>query len=291
MCKVVGVITARMGSTRSPGKVMRLLKGKSVFEHHIERMSMVSGLATIYLATSTDAQNDILVSEATRLGVKYFRGAEEDIVSRHIGICEAEAADAVIRVTCDMPLFDIDSASRYVAAFYKGRYDYIYINNMTIIQGTVPELISHKALKRIHTKYRGPAITMPIKEKMSDYKILGLEMPEDLVRPEYRLTLDVEEDFAVIGEIYEKLYQGRPISLIDVYNFLDDNPEIAARNSKVKIKGCEVLSANLLERPLYSIVRSGNNYVILDENKSPVHYKEFREVMDAIFFGTTKKGS
>ena len=36
--KVIGVITARMASTRLPGKVLRKMAGKSVFAHHVERM-------------------------------------------------------------------------------------------------------------------------------------------------------------------------------------------------------------------------------------------------------------
>ena len=94
MGKILGVITARMGSSRSPGKVMRLLQGRSVFEHHVERMAAVRGLAGIFLATSVDPANDPLVKEAKRLGIGFFRGAEEDIISRHIAICEQEKADA-----------------------------------------------------------------------------------------------------------------------------------------------------------------------------------------------------
>ena len=283
MKKVFGVITARMGSTRSPGKVMRKLAGKSVFEHHVERMCNVKGLAGVYLATSTDPQNDSLIEESKRLGIKYFRGPEEDILARHISICGQENADAVIRVTCDMPLFDVPSASRYVELFDLETYDYIYIKNMTPIQGTVPELISSAALIRSHNEYRGPAITQPIKERLDEYKSLGLDLANDLVRPEYRLTIDVEEDFVVLGRIYDELYRGVPISLTEVYKFLDDYPEVAAMNSKVKIKGCEVMSSNLLETPLYSIVPSGDGYVILDGNKSLVSFNDFIGKIEVLF--------
>ena len=58
--------------------------------------------------------------------------------------------------------------------------------------------------------------------------------------------------------------------LHDVYTWLDDNPQIARMNMHVGIKGCEQQSANLFEKPLYSIVRSGRKYVILDEQKRMV---------------------
>ena len=108
MSRVIGVITARMASTRLPGKVLKTMAGKSIFAHHVERMQSVKGLDGVFLATSKDPQNKALIEEAGRLGCGWFDGAEQDIVDRHIKLCEMEKADAVIRVTCDSPIFDIN---------------------------------------------------------------------------------------------------------------------------------------------------------------------------------------
>ena len=75
-------------------------------------MKKVPGISDVYLATSKDERNEPLIEESKKLGVKYYAGSEEDILERHIGISEAANADAVLRVTCDMPLFDVDSLSR-----------------------------------------------------------------------------------------------------------------------------------------------------------------------------------
>ena len=48
-----------------------------------------------------------------------------------------------------------------------------------------------------------------------------------------------------------------PLTLHDVYTWLDDNPNIAKLNMHIGIKGCEQHSANLTEAPLYSIVQVG----------------------------------
>ncbi|HBR22008.1 MAG TPA: hypothetical protein DD713_05495, partial [Nitrospiraceae bacterium] len=103
MRKVIGVITARMASTRLPGKVLQKMAGKSVFAHHAERMNHVKGLDGVFLATSIDPLNKELIEEAKRLNCGWYAGAEQDIVDRHIKLCERERADAVIRVTCDSP--------------------------------------------------------------------------------------------------------------------------------------------------------------------------------------------
>lgn len=289
MSKVIGVITARMASTRMHGKVLQKMAGKSVFAHHIERMLHVKGLDGIFLATSVDPKNKELIEETEQLGCGWFAGAEQDIVARHIKLCEREKADAVIRVTCDSPIFDIDSASRYVEDFRKEYRDYIYVSNMTMIQGTLSELISYDALLEVHKHYRGAAVSMYIKENIDKFNTLGVEIDIDLCRPEYRLTIDEAIDIEMISRIYDALYEGKPLDLHDVYTWLDDNPQVAKMNMHVGIKGCEQESANLLERPLFSIVQSGEKYVILDEQKRMVEPQDFMEEFFELFPNVLKK--
>ncbi len=283
MRKVIGVITARMASTRLPGKVLQKMAGKSVFAHHVERMKHVRGLDGVFLATSVDSLNKELIEEAENLGCGWYAGAEQDIVDRHIKLCEREKADAVIRVTCDSPIFDIESASRFVEEFKKKSRDYIFVSNMTMIQGTLSELISYNALQDIHKHYRGAAVSMYIKENMDKFKTLGIEIDIDLCRPEYRLTIDELIDIEMIRKIYEALYRGISLDIHEVYTWLDDNPQIAKMNMHVGIKGCEVQSANLLEKPVYSIVASGRKYVILDEQKRKIEPQAFLNELLKLF--------
>lgn len=283
MRKVIGVIIARMASTRLPGKVLQMMAGKSVFAHHVERMKNIKGIDGVFLATSKDPLNKQLIEEAERLDCGWYAGAEQDIVDRHIKLCEREGADAVIRVTCDSPIFDIESASCFVDEFKKQHRDYIFVSNMTMIQGTLSELISYEALCEIHKHYRGAAVSVYIKENMERFDTLGVEIDVDLCRPEYRLTIDESVDIEMIRYIYDALGTGMPLDLYKVYTWLDDNPEIAKINMGVGIKGCEQQSANLMETPLYSVVSSGRNFVILDEQKKKVKPVEFIRKLKNLF--------
>lgn len=283
MPKVIGVITARLASTRLPKKVLMKISGKSIFALHAERMMSVKGLDGIFLATSLDPLNKELIVESERLGCGWYAGAEQDIVDRHVKICEREKADAVIRVTCDSPFFDFESASFFVAEFKREYRDYIYASNMTMIQGTLSELISYKALLEVHKHYRGAAVSAYIKENMEKFDTLGIEIDIDLCRPEYRLTIDEKIDIEMISKIYEALYKNKPIFLKNVYTWLDDNPEIGKMNIHVGIKGCEQQSANLLERPVFSVLPSGKKFVIVDEQKRKVEPEEFIKKLGKIF--------
>ena len=275
MRKVIGAITARMASTRLPGKVLKKLGPKSIFAHHAERMQHVEGLASVFLATSTDPKNKELIAEAERLGCGWYAGAEQDIVARHVELCEREKADAVIRVTCDCPIFDIDSASAFVELFRKEYHGFVYVSNMTMIQGTLAELISYKALLEVHKSYRGAAISLPIKENLDEFEAASIEIDQDLCRSEYRLTIDEAVDIEMIGKIYEALYKGQPLDLREVYTWLDDNPDVAKMNMDVGVKACNVYGANLTEKPLYTIVASGSSHVILDAEKRKVEPEHF----------------
>lgn len=275
MAKVIGVITARMASNRLPRKIMKTLSGKSMFAHHVERMRHVRGLEGVFLATSRDPQNEELIEEATRLNCGWYAGAEQDVVERHVALCERESADAVIRVPCDSPLFDIESPSTFVEEFQKEYRDYIYVSNMTMLQGTVKELVSYDALCRIHEYYRGPAITSPIQENRSAFNTLGIEIDLDLARPEYRLTVDHPEDFELMSQIYGALYEGKPISLRRVYVWLDDHPDIAFINRNAKVSGINQYIARLSDKPIYSLVRSGDKLAIFDAEKNVVMPGEF----------------
>jgi spore coat polysaccharide biosynthesis protein SpsF len=275
MRSVIGVITARMASTRLPGKVMKPLAGKTIFAHHVERMRAVGALKGVCLATSVDPKNRALIQEAERLDCSWYAGPEEDIVERHVKLCEQENADAVIRVTCDCPLFNIDISSEFVRLFKSREYDFISCGNMPMMQGTLTELISCRALQKVHESYRGPAISLPIREKLTAFSTTTADIQSDLVRPEYRLTVDEPADYLLMEHIYNELYRGLPIPLGSVYTWLDDNPEIAKINQHVSIKGVNRYVANLMEKPLYSVVKSGEKYVVLDEKKQIVPAGQF----------------
>jgi len=288
MAKVIGVIVARMSSKRLPGKVAKTIAGKSMFTHHVERMRNVKGIDGVFLATSKDPLNRKLIQEAQRLGCGWYVGAEQDVVQRCTKLCEREKADAIVYVPCDSPLFDIESVSLSIKEFKKKYWDYIYVSNMTPIQGTVKELVSYNALRNIHKYYRGPAVTIYIIENMDKFKTLGIEIDNDLRRPEHRLTVDHPVDFELIYKIYKALYKGEPLSLRDVYVWLDDNPKIAQINKHVNIGGFNEYVNNLRNKPLYSIVSRAGKHSIFDRQKKNVDPKKFMKKFLDLFPETRK---
>jgi len=281
---IIGVITARMDSKRLPGKIMKDLAGKSVFAHHVERLRNVKSLDGIFLATSFEREaNAPLIEEAKRLGVPYYEGEKEDVLERHEKIIDITGAAALLRVTCDMPLFDIPTLNKYIEEFHNSQPDYIYPGNFNLLSGTMCELLSAKAIQMSHQEYKGPAIAKYIIENANKFKMVGVMVRNDICRTDIRLDLDYPEDYELIKRIYEELYKDGPIPLEDVYKFLDDNPGLILLN-KFRVHN-EVASYthNLLyNKPIYQVVKSGERIEILNETGQFIEYKQFLKEMEKL---------
>ena len=75
--KVAAIVAARMDSKRMYGKPMKLICGKPIIKHVVDRLRNIKKIDNIIVATSTKKENDIFINFAKKEGVKYFRGNEE----------------------------------------------------------------------------------------------------------------------------------------------------------------------------------------------------------------------
>ena len=117
--RTIGIIQARTGSTRLPGKVLKPILGQPMLALMLERVKRAQTLDRIVVATSTNEGDDAVVALATQCGVGSFRGSEADVLDR----CYRAAKDAgatadtvTVFLTGDCPLHDhavIDEAVRH----------------------------------------------------------------------------------------------------------------------------------------------------------------------------------
>lgn len=100
--KIIGVIPARMGSTRFPGKPLAPLKGKTLLEHVWLRTKQCSALDDVLVATCDKE----IVEAVTRFGGRAVMTSASherasDRVAEAVG---ALAADVVVMVQGDEPM-------------------------------------------------------------------------------------------------------------------------------------------------------------------------------------------
>ena len=105
---IIGLVQARLGSTRLPNKVIKELAGKPMIEILLTRLSKSSEISKIVVATSTRPENDHLQMLVESLGYECTRGSEKDVLSRFYKSAKKNNADTVVRITGDCPLVDPD---------------------------------------------------------------------------------------------------------------------------------------------------------------------------------------
>lgn len=241
--KTVAIIQARMGSTRLPGKILKDLMGKTVLQHVIERVRMVNSIDEVIIATTILDQDNVVVHEANKCGVKFFRGSEEDVLSRYYLAAKESEADVIVRITSDCPLIDPIITNKVVKYFLeKQEYELVTNAGIDVTKRTFPrgldtEVFSFQALEEAFREttlpYQREHVTPYIYENSN--KIYFYQNEVDYSH--LRWTLDTEEDYLLIEEIYTHLYHGtHNFYFQDILQLLDKYPELIQINSHIEQK-------------------------------------------------------
>src|SRR5215813_2608178 len=104
--RIVAIVQARMGSTRLPGKVMKLIAGKPLLWHVVHRLKRCRTLDAIAIATSTNPRDDAIESFGREEGIEVIRGSEDNVLERFALAAKETNADIIVRVSSDAPFID-----------------------------------------------------------------------------------------------------------------------------------------------------------------------------------------
>lgn len=192
------VIQARMGSTRLPGKVLRLVGHLPLLGHVIGRLAMLSQPWFVVVATSAGERDDAIAKWCEQSGVATFRGSEQDVLDRYVQCARASGFDHVVRLTADNPFTDIPELQRLVQYHLASGFDYTHSFGMMPI-GVGAEIFTRAALERSHVEGLQPHhrehVNEYIQEHPERFHIGVLDVPAEKRAPQLRLTVDTEEDW------------------------------------------------------------------------------------------------
>src|SRR5512135_3562779 len=104
--RVVGIIQARMGSSRLPGKVLLNIEGEAMLGRVVTRASRSTTLHEVLVATTSDPDDDVIMEYCEVRGIPTSRGSKYDVLDRYYHAAAATRADAVVRITADCPFLD-----------------------------------------------------------------------------------------------------------------------------------------------------------------------------------------
>jgi spore coat polysaccharide biosynthesis protein SpsF len=240
--KVAAIIQARMGSTRLPGKVLKKVLGKTLLEYQIERVKRAKTIDEIIIATTKKESDDPIVQLCQQLSIPYYRGSEEDVLSRYYKAATEFNVDVIVRLTSDCPIIDPNVIDKVIGCYLENRDQYDYVSNTlmrTYPRGLDTEVMSYEVLKRAHEEakelvYR-EHVTAYIYNHPNHFNLCNVLNEKD--DSKHRWTVDTEEDFLLIKNILETLYPLNPLfTLEDVIQILRDKPEWVEINAHIEQK-------------------------------------------------------
>jgi spore coat polysaccharide biosynthesis protein SpsF len=236
---IIAVVQARTGSTRLPGKILKLVCGKTLFELQMERMQRASTLTDIIVATTLNSKDDKIVDICLANDYRFHRGSYLDLLDRHYKAIKDENVDAIVKIPSDCPLIDPEIIDKVVSFYIQNHQEYDYVSNLhppTYPDGNDVEVISFNALetawKSAEMEYEREHTTPYIWDNPELFRIGNVNWETGLNYSEsHRFTLDFAEDYLFIKSVFEELYPVNPFfNLSDILNLLEQKPRIKKIN-------------------------------------------------------------
>lgn len=238
----VGIIEARMTSSRLPGKVLLPLAGKPVVLHVADRLAASGVVDEVLVATTTNDADDELARVVAEAGYGVVRGSEADVLGRVADAAVWSARGTVVRVTGDCPLVDpsliaatfelhvrtrADLTSNAAVRSYPDGMDCAVLSTAVIRRAAAE---ATDALEREHS-------TLFIRRRPERFKIENLVASGICFWPELGLTLDTQQDLRLMEELFSGMAHADLLSCESIIEFLRCNPHLVSLNSSVMRKG------------------------------------------------------
>lgn len=238
--KILAITQARYGSTRLPAKILKEVNGQTLLEIHLRRILQSKLIDKLKIATTDEEGSKFIIDVANKVGVEYYKGSIDDVLSRFYNTAVSEHPDYVIRLTSDCPLIDFHVIDEIVEFAITHDYDYVRTDAASYPDGLDTEVMKfsaiEKAYKEANLKSEREHVTPYIwKNGTADdggrFKTYKYANPAGHFNAEdFRITIDEPEDFEVIKILIDQL--GIDKGWKEYIDFLLSHKEVYAINSR-----------------------------------------------------------
>jgi spore coat polysaccharide biosynthesis protein SpsF len=263
--KTIGIIQARMGSERLPGKILAPLAGRPMLDQLFARIGR-SRIQEWWLATTSQPCDDVTEAWGFEMGVRVYRGHPTNVLSRFVAIGKETGADWIVRVAASNPFLDAavvdtlldarDSTQEAKQADLLQHCSGLPIDDEqadpsapsvpspALPMGQGVQLVRREALERAANEIPGDQkhhrvhVTSWLTTHGAVYDVPTPRAWPD--RGDWRWTVDTYEDLAMARSAF-RLF-GLEASSVDypaIVTCLDRHPEITSMNSHVTPKPLE----------------------------------------------------
>lgn len=212
---ILGIIQARMSSTRLPGKVLADVAGMPMLGRQVERLRRSARLDELVVATSDQAGDDAVADYAARLDLTVVRGDLDDVLGRFgLALDAFPEAAVVVRLTADCPLTDWRVLDAVIEHHATTKADYASNTPQvrTYPHGLDVEVMTAAALRTAVREATDPYdrehVTPFLYRNPRRFRIESLSQTPSLAH--LRWTVDHPADLDFVRHVYETLHAANP---------------------------------------------------------------------------------
>jgi len=234
------IIQARMGSTRLPGKVMKMIDEENpVLYYVLKQLQSSTLLEKMVVATTILDEDDVIENYVKNMGIDVFRGNRNDVLDRYFECAKKFDIDVIIRITADNPLIDPTMVDGMIKKFMSNTYDYLTNAHVrTFPYGTEVEIFSFKALEKAWENATKSSerehVTQFFYNNLQLFKNHNVENSKNISN--LRWTIDRQNDFLLVKSIISKIKQ-RPILMNDILDLFLKEPKLFEINKNSILNG------------------------------------------------------
>lgn len=230
-----------MGSTRLPGKILKDVAGRPMLTQQLRRLQQCPLVDEIVIATTISDADTPVVELARREGVAWFRGSEQDVLSRFVGAAAQAKAEVVVRSTADCPLIDPQVTGQVITELTGNAAECDYASNVrqrSYPRGLDIEAFFMDTLLRMDRLGKSPAARehvtiVPRAERPELFlcrEVVDVDDNSDL-----RWTVDTPEDLQMVRTLYEALDLGsRIVPYREMLSYVRTHPEVVRLNEGIE---------------------------------------------------------
>jgi spore coat polysaccharide biosynthesis protein SpsF (cytidylyltransferase family) len=203
--KIVGLIQARMGSSRFPGKSLAPFPEMPLLDLFIKRIKQSKKIDQLVLISPSDAPNDVLGLYAKLNSIEFYNEHqdENDLVGRFYYSAKKYNADYIVRLCADNPFVHASEVDRLVDAISDRGDD--FISNCTpqmgngYPDGIGAEIFSLNNLEKVQTSvsnlYLREHVHLAFEESGNKINFSTIPCPKEFSFPWMVLDVNTEVEY------------------------------------------------------------------------------------------------
>jgi spore coat polysaccharide biosynthesis protein SpsF (cytidylyltransferase family) len=236
---IIAFVPCRLKSSRLPNKATADINGVSSIERCLLNTTNIQLVDKVVLATSTNAEDDVLENHTLGGKVELVRGSEEDVLERFIPVIDKYNPEFIMRVTGDCPTVSYELADILIRSHIESGAD-VTLTKSKVPLGINSEVYSTSAIRKLRELFpvtnSSEYLIYYFLNNPTIFKINMVEAPPEYIH-NWRLTLDESNDLELFQLLFEDLCIGKdPISFRSIVEFFKRNPESSLINLSNEIK-------------------------------------------------------